>query len=77
MNLNHRVKKLEDKLRPGNGVYAIELRLGEGETEDQAKQRYCSEKGIPVEDLDNLGPDSMVIFLIKSFPDQEQRSEFK
>ena len=69
MNLNHRVKKLEDKLRPGNGVYAIELRLGEGETEDQAIQRYCAGKGITVEELDNRGPDSQLIFLITCFPD--------
>ena len=67
MNLNRRIEKLENKLMPGNGVYIIDMK--EGENTEQAQKRYCVENGITVEDLDNLGPNSLVILLNKNFAD--------
>ena len=67
MNLNRRIEKLENKLMPGNGVYIIDMK--EGENTEQAQQRYCVENGITVEDLGDLVPGSMVIFVNKYFPD--------
>ena len=49
MNLNHRIKKFENKFRPGNGVTVIELE--KGETNEQATQRYCAENDITPEEL--------------------------
>ena len=63
MNLNHRVKKLEDKHQPGNGVTAIELE--KGETEDQAKQRYCAANGISVDKLE--AQSKLIVFLVTDF----------
>jgi hypothetical protein len=63
MNLNKRIETLEKKHLPGNGVYVINLE--EGETHEHAEQRYCAENGIPVGGLDNLRPDSLIIFLDK------------
>ena len=61
MNLKGRIENLENKFLPRKGVHVIELE--EGETEEQAIQRYCAENGITVEDLDNRGPESLIIFL--------------
>ena len=65
MNLNGRIEKLESKLMPGNGVHVINP--NNGETEEQATQRYCAENGITIEELYN--PKSLVVFLNTHFPD--------
>ena len=59
MNLNHRVKKLENKSIPGDGFIVIELKLDE--TNEQALKRYCSENGITAGELDH--PESLTVFL--------------
>ena len=65
MNLKGRVKKLEIKSMPGNGVTVISLE--KGETNEQALKRYSAENGINAERLDH--PDSLNIFLRTDFGD--------
>ena len=65
MNLNRRVEKLENKLRPGNGVIAI--RLGKDESSEQALNRYCSENNITAGELDHHN--SLKVFLRTDFGD--------
>ena len=63
MYINTRIEKLEKKLTPGNGVTVIDMQ--KGETEEQARKRYCIETGINIRELDYHG--SMVIFLVRDF----------
>jgi hypothetical protein len=65
MNLNKRIETLEKKSLLGNGVTVI--RLEKGETNDQAKKRYCAESRIDAERLER--PDSLNIFLRTDFGD--------
>ncbi len=65
MNLNRRVEKLENKAMPGYGVTVINLE--KNETEDQAKQRYCSTNDISVGKLE--AQSKLTIFLRSDFGD--------
>ena len=57
MTIKHRIQRLENKNLPSKQrVYVIISKYGE--TRDKAEQRYCAEKGIPVEDL--KAPGTMV-----------------
>ena len=65
MNLKRRIEKLENKNMSGiNGLHIIELEEY-GETNDQAIQRYCAEKGFDVEEFENRAPGSLAIILNK------------
>jgi len=65
MNLKGRIEKLENKLRPGNGVTVINLE--KGETNEKATQRYCADNDITTEELDNQS--SLTVFLRTDFGD--------
>ena len=63
MNLNNRVKKLEDKLNPRSGLHIIFLK--ENDSHEEANKQYCAENGINIGQLDSQGPDSLVIYVDK------------
>jgi hypothetical protein len=57
MTIKHRIRRLENKHLPSKQrVYLIVLKYGE--TRDKAEQRYCTEKGIPIENL--KAPETMI-----------------
>ena len=57
MTIKHRVKRLENKHLPSiRRVYVIVSKYGE--TRAEAEQRYCTDKGIPIEDLKT--PETMI-----------------
>ena len=59
MALKHRIENLESKqLPPEVRTYVVVSKYGE--SRDEAIQRFCNEKGITVEELDNLPPGSRV-----------------
>ena len=54
MAIKHRIERLENKHLPSiRRVYVIISKYGE--TRDVAKQRYCAEKGIAIEELEAPG----------------------
>ena len=57
MPIKHRIERLEDKHLPSiRRVYVIISKYGE--TRAEAEQRYCTEKGIPIQDM--KAPGAMV-----------------
>ena len=57
MAIKHRIQRLENKHLPSiRRVYVIVSKYGE--TRAEAEQRYCTDKGIPIEDLKT--PETMI-----------------
>ena len=57
MPIKHRIERLENKhLQSKQRIYVIVSKYGE--TRAEAKQRYCTEKGIPIENL--KAPETMI-----------------
>ena len=64
MAIKHRIEHLENKRPPSNQrAYVIVSKYGE--SRDEAKQRYCAEKGIPAEDLKAPGAFIKTVRLVK------------
>lgn len=64
MALRHRIENLEFKEMPSlKRIYVIVSKYGE--TGDEAKQRYCAEKDITVEELDNSASMVGIIRFVK------------
>ena len=57
MPIKHRIERLENKhLQSKQRIYVIVSKYGE--TRAEAEQRYCTDKGIPIEDLKT--PETMI-----------------
>jgi hypothetical protein len=61
MALKHRIKRLESKHGPSNQPCYVIL-SSDDETEDEAKQRYCAENDISMNELEES------YFLIRLMP---------
>ena len=54
MTIKHRIERLESRQLPANHPRYVILSVY-GETEDEAKRRYCAEKEISMDELEEPG----------------------
>ena len=64
MAIKHRIEHLENKRPPSNQrAYVIVSKYGE--SRDEAKQRYCAEKGVFIQDLKAAGTMVRMVRFVK------------
>ena len=64
MTIKHRIERMENKRQPSNQrAYVIVSKYGE--SKDEAKQKYCAEKGVPIQDLKAPGTMVKIVRFVK------------
>jgi hypothetical protein len=64
VTIKHRIQRLENKHLPSiQRIYVIVSKYGE--TRAEAEQRYCTEKGIPIQELKAPGAMVRVVRFVK------------